>query len=114
LSYLHLAARKPLHGLAYGQPLQVLPHLDAGGRKGLKGLGADGAGEQTAHAGPGDQLRGLDAGPLGHHLGLAIINVLGFHGFQVHDDETGGPAEARVNLIVQRGTFTRHGNPVHA
>ena len=56
---------------------------------------------------------GLDAGPLGHHLGLAVINVLSIHGIQVHQDETGGPAETRVNLIIQGGTFAGYGYLLH-
>jgi hypothetical protein len=111
---LDLVAREPRHGVANGQPLQVLPHLDAGGSKGVKGLGTDRAGEQTAHAGPGDKCRSLDTGPLSHRLGRTIINIVGFHGFQVHNDKTGGPAEARVNPIIQGRTLTRYRNFSHA
>ena len=45
---------------------------------------------------------------------LAIIDILRFHGFEVHDNEPGGPAEAGIYLIVETGTFTRYGNFAHA
>ena len=47
-------------------------------------------------------------------MSLSVVNVAGFHAFEINYNETSRPAEPGVHQVIQSGTFTRYCNLTHA